>query len=31
MDWYMRVMAELGMPPMDYENRMRELGMEVER
>jgi hypothetical protein len=31
MDWYMRVMAELGMPPMDYGNRMRELGMEVER
>ena len=30
MDWYMRVMAELGMPPADYESRMRELGIEVD-
>lgn len=30
MDWYMLVMAELGMPPVDYEKRMRELGMEVD-
>jgi hypothetical protein len=30
MDWYMRVMADLGMPPADYEKRLRELGMEVD-
>mgnify|MGYP006958188369 CR=1 FL=1 len=30
MDWYMQVMANLGMPPVDYEKRMRELGIEVD-
>ena len=30
MDWYMRVMSDLGMPPADYESRMRELGIEVD-
>jgi len=30
MDWYMRVMADLGMPPADYEKRLRELGMGVD-
>ena len=30
MDLHMQAMAELGMPPMDYEDRMRELGMEVD-
>lgn len=29
MDLHMQAMAELGMPPMDYEDRMRELGIEV--
>lgn len=29
MDVYMRRMAELGMPPRDYESRMRELGIGV--
>lgn len=28
MDLHMQAMAELGMPPMDYEKRMRELGIE---
>ena len=27
MDWYMQAMAELGMPPADYERRMRELSI----
>lgn len=27
MDWYMQDMAELGMPPADYEKRQRELGI----
>ena len=31
MDLHMQAMAELGVPPMDYEQRMRELGVEVER
>ncbi len=30
MDCHMQVMAELGMPPADYERRMRELGVEVD-
>lgn len=30
MDCHMQVMAELGMPPADYERRMRELGIEVD-
>lgn len=30
MDYHMQAMAELGMPPADYERRMRELGIEVE-
>ena len=30
MDVYMECMAELGMPPCDYESRRRELGIEVE-
>ena len=30
MDWYMQAMAELGMPPADYEQRMRELGLRGE-
>ena len=29
MDYHMQDMAELGMPPADYEKRMRELGIEV--
>lgn len=29
MDVYMRLMAELGMPPRDYESRRRELGIEA--
>lgn len=29
MDYHMQAMAELGMPPADYERRMRELGIEV--
>lgn len=29
MDVYMECMAELGMPPCDYESRRRELGIEV--
>lgn len=29
MDWCMQDMAELGMPPADYEQRMRDLGIEV--
>lgn len=29
MDCHMQDMAELGMPPADYERRMRELGIEV--
>ena len=30
MDLHMQAMAELGVPPMDYEQRMRELGMEAD-
>lgn len=30
MDYHMQVMSALGIPPMDYEHRMRELGVEVE-
>lgn len=30
MDEQMEIMAELGMPPSDYESRKRELGFEVE-
>lgn len=29
MDYHMQDMAELGMPPADYEKRRRELGIEV--
>ena len=31
MDYHMQAMAELGMPPADYERRMRELGIEAEQ
>lgn len=30
MDCHMQAMAELGMPPADYERRIHELGVEVE-
>ncbi len=30
MDYHMQAMAELGMPPTDYERRVRELGIEVD-
>ena len=30
MDWYMQAMADLGMPPADYKQRMRELGLRGE-
>lgn len=30
MDYHMQDMAELGMPPADYEKRMHELGIEVD-
>lgn len=31
MDHHMHDMSTLGIPPMDYEHRMRELGVEVEQ
>jgi len=30
MDGHMEKMAELGMPPRDYESRRRELGVEAD-
>lgn len=30
MDIHMQAMAELGMPPADYEKRLRELGVDVD-